>query len=166
MKPIKYSSRESIIVNLGTKVIYKFPTQTKLFDLARMVVNGRHPENPKEFILESDCHFMIYVIKGKGKIYAGDKVFQVVVGDVIDVPPGNKFACEGKDFEYIISVYIQRKKTIFSRIFGLIPILVSLFVIFLVGNLTLSNGLSIEGLTIFISLSIIPLCAIYIFWKY
>lgn len=101
MKPVKYSSNKATVINLGTKVIYKFPTQTKLFDLARMVVNGRHPENPKEFILESDCHFMIYVIKGSGKIYAGDEMFSVSAGDVIYVPPGNKFACEGKDFEYI-----------------------------------------------------------------
>ena len=101
MKPIKYSPGKATVINLGTKIIYKFPTRTKLFDIAHMVVNGRHPENPKEFILESDCHFMIYVIKGKGKIYVGDNIFQVVVGDVIDVPPGNKFACEGKGFEYI-----------------------------------------------------------------
>lgn len=101
MKPIKYSSRESTTIDLRTKIIYKFPTQTKLFDLARMVVNGRHPENPKEFILESDCHFMVYVIKGSGKIYAGDGIFSVSTGDVVDVPRGNKFACEGKDFEYI-----------------------------------------------------------------
>ncbi|MEK7111099.1 MAG: hypothetical protein AAB856_00740 [Patescibacteria group bacterium] len=101
MKPIKYSSDKASIINLGTKIIYKFPAQTKLFELSRMVVSGRHPENPKEFILESDCHFMIYVTKGSGKIYAGDDIFQVVAGDVVDVPPGNKFACEGKDFEYI-----------------------------------------------------------------
>ncbi len=101
MKPVKYSSDKTTVINLGTKVIYKFPTQTKLFDLSRMVVNGRHPENPKEFILESDCHFMIYVIKGNGKIYAGDNIFQVVAGDVIDVPPANKFAVEGKGLEYM-----------------------------------------------------------------
>ena len=101
MKPTKYSSDKAAVVNLGTKVIYKFPTQTKLFELSRMVVNGRHPENPKEFILESDCHFMIYVIKGNGKIYAGEEIFSVSVGDVVDVPPRNKFACEGKGLEYI-----------------------------------------------------------------
>jgi len=101
MKPIKHSPDKAIVINLGTKTIYKFPTQTKLFDLARMVVNGRHPENSNEFILESDCHFMIYAIKGSGKIYAGDGIFSVSAGDVVDVPPGNKFACEGKDFEYI-----------------------------------------------------------------
>jgi mannose-6-phosphate isomerase-like protein (cupin superfamily) len=44
---------------------------------------------------------MIYVIKGSGKIYVGDSIFQVTAGDVVDVPPGNKFACAGKDFEYI-----------------------------------------------------------------
>ena len=101
MKAKKYSLKEANKIDLGTKLILKYPSPTKLFDIAKMVVNGRHPENSNEFILESDCHFMIYVINGKGKIYAGDKVFQVVVGDVIDVPPGNKFACEGKDFEYI-----------------------------------------------------------------
>lgn len=101
MKTRYYPHTVAAKIDLGTKVIYKFPTRTKLFDLAHMVVNGRHPENDKEFIVEYDCHFMIYVIKGSGKIHAGGEKFSVSVGDAVDVPPGNKFAVEGKGLEYI-----------------------------------------------------------------
>lgn len=69
-------------------------------DVALMVVKGRHPEDPKTFILEHECQFVIYVSKGEGKIYAGDEVFEVKVGDVIFVPTNNRFAVEG-NFEYI-----------------------------------------------------------------
>lgn len=66
-------------IDLGTKVIFKYPSPTKIFDIGRMVVNGRNPE---------------------GKIYAGDDVFDVKINDVVLVPKGNKFAAEGK-MEYI-----------------------------------------------------------------
>src|SRR3990167_5786054 len=54
----------------------------KEFDIARMVVNGRHPEGENKFILEHECSFVIYVTKGFGKIFAGEDVFEVKVGDV------------------------------------------------------------------------------------
>lgn len=40
------------------------------------------------------------MIKGSGKIYAGEETFNVRVGDVVFVPIENKFAAEG-DMEYI-----------------------------------------------------------------
>jgi|SRR3989344_4453071 len=100
MKPVKYSFGETNKIDLGTKVIYKYPTPTKEFDIARMVVSGRHPEGVNKFILEHGCSFVIYVIKGTGKIYAGEDVFEVKAGDVVFVPKENKFAAEGQ-MEYI-----------------------------------------------------------------
>lgn len=100
MKPKKYSQSDTNKIDLGTKVIYKYPTPTKSMDIAKMVVNGRHPEDKDTFIIEHECQFVIYVIKGSGIIYAGDDKFEVGVGDVIFVPTENKFAAEGK-MEYI-----------------------------------------------------------------
>lgn len=100
MKPVKYSFGETNKIDLGTKVIYKYPTPTKEFDIARMVVSGRHPEAKNKFILEHDCSFVIYVVKGTGKICAGDEIFEVGVGDVVFVPKENKFAADG-EMEYV-----------------------------------------------------------------
>ena len=100
MKPIKYTFDETNKIDLGTKVIYKYPTPTKEFDIAKMVVKGRHPADPNKFILEHKCQFVIYVTNGKGKIYAGEDVFDVTDGDVVFVPKENKFAAEG-EMEYI-----------------------------------------------------------------
>ena len=100
MKARKYTFKETIKIDLGTKVIYKYPTPTKKFDIAKMVVRGRHPQEPTKFILEHKCQFVICVTKGTGKIYAGEDVFDVAKGDVIFVPNDNKFAAEG-EMEYI-----------------------------------------------------------------
>jgi len=101
MKPKKFTFKDARKVDLGTKVIYKYPTLSRLLELNHMKVNGRHPEKKDEYILEHDCQFIVYVIRGKGKIYAGDEVFSVKVSDAVYVPTENKFAAEGKNFEYI-----------------------------------------------------------------
>ena len=100
MKATKYTSEDTNKIDLGTKVIYKYPTPTKEYDIAKMVVKGRHPQETNKFMLEHSCQFVIYVTKGTGKIYAGEDVFDVTVGDVVFVPIENKFAAEG-DMEYI-----------------------------------------------------------------
>ena len=100
MKPYKYSHNDTDKIDLDTKVIHKYPTPTKLMDIARMVVKGRHPAGKNTFLIEHDCNFVIYITKGEGTIYAGDEVFDVVKDDVVFVSPENKFACEG-DMEYI-----------------------------------------------------------------
>ena len=101
MKPQKFTFKDTKKVNLKTKVIYKYPSLSKSLELSRMVVNGRHPENKKEYTIEHDCQFIVYITKGGGKIYAGGEVFEVKVGDTVYVPTENKFAVEGKGLEYI-----------------------------------------------------------------
>ena len=98
MKPLKIAKSNAYKIDLGNKIIYKYNLPTRMMSVAHMVVKGRHPD--KGFILESDCSFAMYTIKGSGKYMVGDEEFEVEVGDVVFVPSGNKFACEG-DFEYI-----------------------------------------------------------------
>lgn len=100
MKASKYSFTEANKIDLGTKIIYKYPTPTKEFDIAKMVVKGRYPTEENKFILEHKCQFVIYVTKGSGKIFAGDDIFEVIEGDVVFVPTDNKFASEG-EMEYV-----------------------------------------------------------------
>lgn len=100
MKPVKYSLLQTTKIDLGTKIIYKYPTPTKQFDIARMVLKGRHPKGRNSYILEHGCLFAMYITKGKGTVYAGDEIFRVVVDDVVIVPIDNRFAVEGT-MEYI-----------------------------------------------------------------
>jgi mannose-6-phosphate isomerase-like protein (cupin superfamily) len=65
-----------------------------------MVVKGRHPEDPRTFILEHACSFVMYITKGKGRVFAGDDIFDVVPEDVLFVPAEHRFALEG-ELEYI-----------------------------------------------------------------
>lgn len=100
MKTAKSSFKETNLVDLGTKKIYKYPFKTKLLSVAKIVVNGRHPTDKNKFILEHKCSFVIYVTKGGGKIYAGNKTFAVEEEDCVFVPTENKFAVEG-NLEYV-----------------------------------------------------------------
>ena len=101
MKPQKFTFEDTKKVDLKTKIIYKYPSLSRLLELNYMVVNGRHPENKNEYIIEHDCQFIVYVTKGSGKIYAGDEVFNVKASDTVYVPVENKFAVEGEGLEYV-----------------------------------------------------------------
>jgi len=68
--------------------------------IAKMAVKGRHPKKNNKYILEHKCNFVMYILKGRGVVHAGDEEFEVEVGDVVFVPANNKFAVEG-DVEYI-----------------------------------------------------------------
>jgi len=100
MKPKKYAFKHTRKVDLKTKIIHKYPTPTRTLELSHMIVNGRHPEKKNEWVLEHDCQFVMYVTKGKGKVYVDDETFEVEEGDVVFVPTETLFAVEGK-FEYI-----------------------------------------------------------------
>lgn len=95
MKPIKYTADQTNKIDLGTKIIYKYPTPTKLFDIGRMVVNGRHPQADNAFIIEHECSFVMYILRGSGRVHAGEETFVVEPEDVVFVPANNKFAVEG-----------------------------------------------------------------------
>lgn len=88
------------IVDLGSKIIRKHTAEDKQLEINHMTLNGRTPEKDGTFLLETKVHFMVYVVKGKGKIFRGEDVFSVSEGDSVDVPPGERFAAEG-NFEYI-----------------------------------------------------------------
>lgn len=89
------------IVDKETKLIRKYTASDKSLEVNHMILNGRTPEKERTFLCETKVHFMAFVIKGEGKMYVGDKVYEVGEGDCIDVPAGTKFAAEGYNFEYI-----------------------------------------------------------------
>jgi mannose-6-phosphate isomerase class I len=99
-QPVKYSADQANVIDLDTKIIYKYPTPTKQFDVSRMVIKGRSPKDADTFIYERECSFAIYIIRGTGLVLAGGQTFSVQPNDVVFIPAKNKFAMDG-DFEYI-----------------------------------------------------------------
>jgi len=99
MKPQKYSAKDITRVDLGSKVIHKYPTPTKRYDIARMVVKGRFPKD-NQYTYNSVCDFFIFVLEGTGKVYAGDEIFEVKPQDIVFVPKKNKYAVDGY-FSYV-----------------------------------------------------------------
>ncbi len=100
MKAVHFSKKDTHLVDLETKKILKYPTPTSQFDVGKMIVHGRHPEKDDEFLLEHECSFVMYILKGKGRVYAGKQHFSVVAEDVVFVPKDTPFAVDG-DFEYV-----------------------------------------------------------------
>lgn len=115
MKATKITSENTNLVDLGIKKIFKYPIPTRLMSISHMVVKGRHPE--KGLILENDCAFAMYVLKGEGKYFVSGEVVDVKEGDVLYVPAGNTFACEG-NFEYItvdVPAFYQEQQEVFEK---------------------------------------------------
>ncbi len=98
---IKKDQAKIVVVDKGTKLIRNYAAPDRQLEINHMILNGRTPEKEGKFLCETEVHFMAFVIKGKGKMYIGDNVFDVEEGDCVDVPPKTKFAAEGYDFEYI-----------------------------------------------------------------
>ncbi len=92
---------EAKIVDQEMKVIRKYTAPDKSLEINHMILNGRTPDKEGQFLCETKIHFMAFVVKGNGKMYVGEEVFEVNEGDCVDVPAGTKFAAEGYNFEYI-----------------------------------------------------------------
>jgi len=101
IKIMLIKKNQAKIVDQGTKIIRKYTAPDRQLEINHMVLNGRTPEKEGTFLCETKLHFMVFVVKGKGKIFRGDEVFDVEEGDCVDVLPNTKFAAQGYDFEYI-----------------------------------------------------------------
>lgn len=101
MRAMLIKKNQAKIVNQETKIIKKYTAPDKQLEINHMILNGRTPKKEGTFLCESKLHWMLFVIKGKGKIFLNDDVFEIKEGDCVDFPPGSKFAAEGHDFEYI-----------------------------------------------------------------
>ena len=101
MKPAKYIKDDARKIDLGTKVIYKYPTPMDELDIGVMHVDGRHPEQDGVFIIEEACSFVMYILEGAGKVYVEDQVFDVAGEDVVFVPKNHRFAVSGGGLKYV-----------------------------------------------------------------
>lgn len=55
---------------------------------------GRYPE--KSYVVNEVCKELVYVIKGSGKLVAGNEVEKINQGDVVLLLPGEKYYFEAQ----------------------------------------------------------------------
>jgi len=89
------------VINLGSKKITKYTSRDKELEINHMIVSGRHPEYKDHFIYETACFLMIYIMKGRARVLCNEDIFEVKVGDVVEIPPKTKFAIECNNVEYL-----------------------------------------------------------------
>lgn len=99
-KPVFIKKQNAKVVNLGTKIILKYTSSDGQLEVNHMTIHGRHPDNPAHFIFETKVTFMVFILKGKGRISRDDEIIEVEPEDVIEFPTSTRFAAEG-DFEYL-----------------------------------------------------------------
>ena len=93
MKVVKKSeSREH--TNSDACLAIEYPLGEPDINGAVIKLNGRYPE--KGWCMNRKCKELAYVIKGKGIIHASDKEQEISEGDLIFIPPGEKFYWEGE----------------------------------------------------------------------
>jgi mannose-6-phosphate isomerase-like protein (cupin superfamily) len=88
------------LVNQGSKIIRGYASSDRQIEINHMILNGRTPAKEGTFLCETKVHFMAFVIKGEGKMYCGDEVYNVGEGDALDVPANTRFGAEG-NMEYV-----------------------------------------------------------------
>ncbi len=82
--------------------IYSYPSKLKSISVARIRVNGRHPQEDDTQFIEQKCDVVFYIIQGSGKVIIGDKSYDLIADDTISIPKGVKYYIEGS-LDYIAS---------------------------------------------------------------
>lgn len=93
MKVVKKSHTNSF-KNSETCTAIEYPLNDQDINAAVIQLNGRYPDTGRTVNLE--CKELVYVINGIGKIVCEEEETLIAEGDVILIPPGEKFYWEGE----------------------------------------------------------------------
>ena len=80
--------------------IKSYPSDLKELSVARIWVNGRHPNEEGAQFIEHKCNVLIYVIKGEGKVIIDGQEFEVKAEETVTIPSGQKYYIIG-NVDYI-----------------------------------------------------------------
>jgi mannose-6-phosphate isomerase-like protein (cupin superfamily) len=72
---------------------YEYETKNPGINMCVAEINGRYPE--EGYAINHQCAEMGYILKGMGKLVTEHQVAELVEGDVILIPPGEKYYWEG-----------------------------------------------------------------------
>lgn len=71
----------------------EYPLNDKDINVAVIKLNGRYPETGR--VMNTVCKELSYIIKGNGKLFVEDKIFEIEEGDVVLIEPNEKYYWEG-----------------------------------------------------------------------
>jgi mannose-6-phosphate isomerase-like protein (cupin superfamily) len=96
MKSPKYSRSDAFEIHPDDKsAIYEYPNLSNALRMSVMEVRGRRPGTDGKAYLETDCTFMIYVLRGSGQIWIDGEEYKVNEDDVVTVLGGKRWYIEG-----------------------------------------------------------------------
>jgi mannose-6-phosphate isomerase-like protein (cupin superfamily) len=75
-------------------VAYEYPTKDKDINVAFIEINGRYPD--KGYVINEAVKEIVFVLEGPGKIIIGSEEHGLEEGDVVLIPPKQKYFFDGK----------------------------------------------------------------------
>jgi mannose-6-phosphate isomerase-like protein (cupin superfamily) len=93
-------SEERDTTDLGNKIIDKYKADNRFnFDLAKMTISGKHPDNGK-IAIDKESDFAVFIVKGQGVFTVNGDTLSLSEGDAVYIRSGSTFLVEG-EVEYI-----------------------------------------------------------------
>ena len=85
--------------NSSQCTVYEYPTESAEMSIGVAEISGRYPD--EGYALNHICSEMGYVLEGKGRLVTERQQMDLSPGDVVYIPPGEKFYWEG-NFKMIL----------------------------------------------------------------
>ena len=79
--------------NSANCIVHEYPMKNGEMNIGVAEITGRYPD--QGYAINHQCIEMGYVIKGSGKLVTETQNVNLSVGDVILIPPGEKYYWEG-----------------------------------------------------------------------
>lgn len=74
-------------------IVYEYAMKNSEMNIGVAEIKGRYPD--QGYAMNRECSEMGYVLKGSGKLVTETRNVPVSVGDVVYIPPGEKYYWEG-----------------------------------------------------------------------
>ena len=80
-------------INSSGFTVYEYPMQNGAMNIGVAEIARRYPE--QGYAINHKCSEMGYILKGSGKLVTANQEVILSAGDVVYIPPGEKFYWEG-----------------------------------------------------------------------
>lgn len=80
---------------------FEYPTEGEDINGAVIELTGRYPD--VGMVVNEQCSELVYIISGSGSVFLGEKETEVSQGDVLRIPPQEKYSWDGTMTLFIAS---------------------------------------------------------------
>ena len=100
---MKVSKSDSHYIEYSkSTTVYSYPSGIKSLSVARIRVDGRHPQEADTQFVEQECDVIFYILSGTGEVVVEGRSYHVSKDDTITIPKGSKYYITGS-LDYIAS---------------------------------------------------------------